>query len=260
MNELIYLQAPMVFGHRGYSDIAPENTKASFDLCIKNNIPGIETDVHRCKTGEIVITHDFNLKRVGGLDQTVEETSWSTLKTLDVGSFKGSQFKNERIILLDQLLEEYGTRFYYDIELKVPAKNTSIEMHREVYDIIKRHNLVDNVLVSSFNPIALGKFKKACHGELPTADIFCKTKDVPKFLQTGNGRFFSHSTYLKPKFTQVNEKYMERFKKKPIITWTVNTESEALNLLSLGVDGLIGNNPVILKHAVETFQKKPKGK
>jgi len=255
MNDLIYSKSPMIFGHRGYSEIAPENTKASFDLCVENQIPGIETDVHKCKTGEIVITHDFNLKRVGGLDQTVEETSWSTLKTLDVGSFKGSQFKNQRIMLLDQLLEEYSTKFYYDIELKVPAKYTSIEMHRDIYNIIKNHNLVDYVLVSSFNPIALGKFKKACHGALPTADIFCKTKDVPKFLQTGNGRFFSHSTYLKPKLTQVNASYMKRFKKKPIITWTVNTESEALNLLSLGVDGLIGNNPVLLKHALETFQQ-----
>jgi len=259
MNELIYSKAPMVFGHRGFSEIAPENTRASFDMCIENKIPGIETDVHKCKTGEIVITHDFNLKRVGGLDQTVEETSWSTLKALDVGSFKDSKFKNERILLLDQLLEEYNNKFYYDIELKVPAKYISYEMHREIFNIIKRHNLIDNILVSSFNPIALGKFKKVTHGTIPTADIFCKTKDVPKFLQTGNGRFFSHSTYLKPKLTQVNSKYMKRFKKKPIITWTVNTEVEALNLLSLGVNGLIGNNPVILKHAVEIFQNNSKG-
>ena len=256
MNELIYSKQPMIFGHRGYSEIAPENTKASFDLCIKNEIPGIETDVHLCKTGEIVVTHDFNLKRVSGLNQIVEETSWSTLKALDVGSFKDSQYKGQRIMLLDELLEEYKDKFYYDIELKVPKTYRGTELQEKTYAIIKNHNLVNSVVVSSFHPTGLKRFNIASHGEIPTADIFCISKSVPFFLRKGFGRHFSKSTYLKPEFTQVNSAYMKRFGNRPIISWTVNTNEEALRLFELGVSGVIGNNPVVLKQALIEFTKK----
>jgi len=57
---------PLLFGHRGYSLLAPENTMKAFDLCAERNIPGVELDVHLCKTGELVVIHDHNLRRLSG--------------------------------------------------------------------------------------------------------------------------------------------------------------------------------------------------
>ena len=69
-----FTQYPLLFGHRGCSRLAPENTLASFQKILDNNIPGVELDVQMCSTGEIIVLHDLNLKRTTGLDALASET------------------------------------------------------------------------------------------------------------------------------------------------------------------------------------------
>ncbi len=57
----------LLFGHRGYSSLAPENTLAAFRILLEKQIPGAELDVRRCKSGELVVTPDAPLERVTGL-------------------------------------------------------------------------------------------------------------------------------------------------------------------------------------------------
>ncbi|MCF0262600.1 MAG: hypothetical protein HUK23_06785, partial [Sphaerochaetaceae bacterium] len=115
----------LVFGHRGFSDKFPENTMMSFAACADNPaIDGVELDVHLCKSGEVVVAHDFSLKRTAGLDINIEDLTWDELKEIDVGSFKGSgcgglDFSGARVPLLEDLFRTFGDRFIYDIELKV---------------------------------------------------------------------------------------------------------------------------------------------
>ncbi|MFA6681917.1 MAG: glycerophosphodiester phosphodiesterase family protein, partial [Sphaerochaeta sp.] len=74
---------PMLFGHRGYSSLQPENTLLAFQLCIEKHIPGIELDVQLCKTGELVVVHDANMKRVSGRDALVGELTFDEIRSLD---------------------------------------------------------------------------------------------------------------------------------------------------------------------------------
>ena len=64
---------PYLFAHRGCSKDAPENTLAAFELARQRGMPGIELDIHLCKSGELIVTHDDNLRRVTGADIAVEE-------------------------------------------------------------------------------------------------------------------------------------------------------------------------------------------
>ena len=107
----------LVFGHRGFSQDYPENTMISFRNCAVNPlIDGVELDVHMCRSGEIVVAHDFSLKRTAGLDTEIEDLSFDELRDIDVGSFKGKCFSDARVPLLRDLFSEFGDRFYYDIE------------------------------------------------------------------------------------------------------------------------------------------------
>ena len=253
----------LVFGHRGFSQNYPENTMLSFSQCADNPlIDGVELDVHMCRSGEVVVAHDFSLKRTAGIDREIEDFSYDELRDIDVGSFKGPQFGDARIPLLSDLFTAFGNRFLYDIELKVKAGKVNSAMSRKVIDLISDFNLWPNILVSSFNPIALGAFRRECrlHGNVsapPMADIFAHSADIPRLLWNGAGHIVSRSSYQKPESLQVDERYLESHGL-PVITWTVNTEEEALRLLGLNrsgmkVFGLIGNDPHMLAEVVSRY-------
>lgn len=257
INDLLLDNEVLVFGHRGFSEEAPENTMASFKLCRELGIPGVELDVHLCRSGELVVAHDFSLERTAKVPGTLEEKSLAELKELDFGSFKSERYSGERIITLDELFEEFGSTFIYDIELKSREAFSNSELTSKTWNTIRDHHLEERVLCSSFNPFTLWAFNKASGRVLPTGDIFAIDDNVPKIFQRGFGRHISHSSYLKPEQSQVTVKYIQKFKEQlgyPIVAWTVNTREQAERLIGLGVDGLIGNNPRLLVECVESYQ------
>jgi len=81
---------PLVLGHRGASAEAPENTLAAFRLALAQGADGVELDVWRCSTGEVVVAHDEDTRRVAGADLRVPDAPLAALRALDVGSWKGS--------------------------------------------------------------------------------------------------------------------------------------------------------------------------
>jgi glycerophosphoryl diester phosphodiesterase len=102
---------PVLFGHRGSSFDHPENTFASFKACLDMHIDGIELDVQRCKSGELVVFHDYDLKRIAGIDRRIDELDHQELKQIDVGD-------GQHIPLLEEVLDLCRDKVLYDIELK----------------------------------------------------------------------------------------------------------------------------------------------
>src|SRR5512138_3482216 len=96
---------PLVLGHRGASADAPENTLAAFRLAMAQGADGVELDVWRCATGEVVVTHDEDTRRVAGASLRVPDAPLAALRALDVGAFAGPRFGGERMPLLSEVLE-----------------------------------------------------------------------------------------------------------------------------------------------------------
>ena len=57
---------PLVLAHRGANKVAPQNTLPAFKKAVEFNADGIETDVHLCKDGEIVIVDEFTGRLMPG--------------------------------------------------------------------------------------------------------------------------------------------------------------------------------------------------
>ena len=74
-----------ILGHRGASAEFPENTIEAFLGAAEQGADGVELDVMRCASGELVVCHDERLDRLAGLELEFARTSWRRLKTVDVG-------------------------------------------------------------------------------------------------------------------------------------------------------------------------------
>ena len=59
---------PLVIGHRGAKGHIVENTLESIEKALELGVDGIEIDVFKCKSGELVVFHDKTLNRLTGAE------------------------------------------------------------------------------------------------------------------------------------------------------------------------------------------------
>src|SRR6187455_644658 len=95
-----------IIAHRGASHDAPENTLAAFRLGYKQNADGVELDIHLTQDNQIVVMHDFDTARVGGVTNKLASQNYSELKDIEIG--KWGKWTNgtfhEKIPTLKQVL------------------------------------------------------------------------------------------------------------------------------------------------------------
>ena len=251
LNILPERKRPLIFAHRGSMSKAPENTMAAFKLAREWGIPGIELDIHRTLDGKLVVAHDDNFLRTApkgnnGGGKNIEELNYDEIKNIDAGSYLSVEWANQRVPLLEEVLEEFCPQMYVDIELKSDrTRNDALPVL--LAEKLKSFGkaIAASVTISSFNPICLGTFKKTCPG-IPAASLWANSKELPWFLRFGLGRVISGCDYLKPNFEKINRVSIFGYKKisgQMVIPWTVDDPRTAEKLIKLGCDGIVTNNP-----------------
>ncbi len=230
------------FAHRGCRTLAPENSMSSFRKARELNVPGIELDVQMCSTGELVIMHDFSTKRTTGQTHKIKNTPYDKIKELECGSHFDKKFLGEKIPQLEELFKEFGNNFFYDIEIKREVGASSKKIVEKVIALIKKYNIEDKCMISSFNPFIV---KQAVKQGFPrTSIIFSNDKDVPLFLRKGFGYKISKCNIIKPKVdilesSRINKKLLK--KNLLVMTWTVDTEAQHKAALEKNAIGICSN-------------------
>lgn len=220
-----------IYAHRGYSGKYFENSAEAFRACRDLDIYGIEIDVQLTKDGEMVVIHDEYLKRLLSVDAFVKDL---TLKEL-----KGYKYANgESPITLEEYVEIIkDTALVTNLELKTSVfEYPGIE--EKVYELFKKHDMLDRLLVSSFNHYSLLRFKELC--DLPVAALTDCTIIAPEKYLKEYGIEYYH-----PVFTSVNAEMYEALKAEGIKvnTWTVNGKIPYKILMEMEIDGIITNYP-----------------
>ena len=92
-----------LLAHRGMSEDAPENTPSAYRRAVERGF-GFECDVYLTRDGRVFSFHDPTLKRIAGIDKRCADCTWDEVKDLDVGSWKGKKWANERPCLFEDIL------------------------------------------------------------------------------------------------------------------------------------------------------------
>ncbi len=232
-----------ILGHRGASADFPENTLEAFRGAIAQGADGVELDVMRCSTGELVVCHDEWLDRLAGLHWEVRATSWAKLSRVDVGTHRG--FACARIPLLDQVFDALPSEATVNVELKCETVD-DFGLSVAVGQKITERQLSERVLISSFNPLCLLRLARAFPA-LPRG--FLLDPDRAWLPQAWLWLPVTARTSVHPHFSQVTPARVRRWHAQgwQVASWTVDDPGEAARLQSLGVEWIITNRPAALR-------------
>ncbi|WP_394346648.1 glycerophosphodiester phosphodiesterase [Robertkochia marina] len=135
-------EKPMVIGHRGAKGHVAENTMASIAKALELGVDGIEIDVFRIRSGEVVVFHDDYLGRLTDQTGKIEDL---TLEELQKVRVKG----NYRIPTLEEVLHYLDGRVLLNIELK--GSGTAAPVYHTLERYLGKSGWThDNLLISSF--------------------------------------------------------------------------------------------------------------
>lgn len=235
-----------ILGHRGASADFPENTLEAFEGAVRQGADGVELDVMRCATGELVVCHDERLDRLAGVPWEVATTPWRKLKTADVGSRLG--FAPARIPLLEEVFELVPDDFVVNVELKCDVmddRGLSVAVGR----YLEERGLGSRVFVSSFNPLCLVRLARACPSLKRGFLIDPERAWVP---QVWGWLPIVAKTSVHPHFSACTPARVNAWHERgwQVAAWTVDDPDEARSLRAMGVEWLITNRPAAMRAAL----------
>ncbi len=230
---------PLVLGHRGASAEAPENTLAAFRLAMEEGADGVELDVWRCATGEVVVVHDEDTRRTAGETLAVPEAPWPTLRGLDAGAWKGERFRGERIPLLAEALEALPGALV-NVELK--GRPGDHRVAEAAAHVIRQAGAAERVIVSSFRLGLLAAFRRAAP---EVARGFLFEGSWMWRLRAGLAPRVVGAGAVHPQASLVTPAGASRWRRRglAIVAWTVDEPAEVGRLAALGASALITNVP-----------------
>ena len=246
---------PMIIGHRGYSSKAPENTLSAFTLIREHGIGGVELDVHRCGSGEIVVIHDDSLQRVAGTALPIATTPFDQLREHDVGRWFDKKFAGEQVPLLEDVFEVLGGSCFIDIEIKhyrSPASRPREGgVEAEVARLIRHHGLERRCIVSSFNPYIVRRVR-AFDRAIVVGAIYGSGRDVTSLLRRSASHVLSGARVMKPHHRNATGSRIRRMHRfgRLVMPWTVDDEDLARSLAGWGADAIITNRPGEIRDAL----------
>ncbi len=176
-------QRPLIFGHRGTTVRAPENTLAAFDCAAQAGADGVEFDVHLSADGVPVVIHDATLDRTTTGSGPVGALDAAALERLDAGSRFGPGFVDQRLPTLAAVLARCRSHgLAINIEFK-PAGSTAAHeklVAAVIAEIERSWPLAarpDSLICSSFHPEILALLKQA-RPHWPRGLLFAEGQDA----------------------------------------------------------------------------------
>lgn len=230
---------PIVFAHRGFSGLYPENTLLAFRKALEAGATGIELDVQLSKDGEVFVIHDEKFDRTTDSHGLLIEHTSTEIKRLSAGSWFDEQFSKEEVPLLKEVLELIkDSQVILNIELKTGIIDY-VDLEEKVLELTHLYQIHHQTVYSSFNHYSLQKLKQldstAKIGLLYMSGIFEAWKYAKRV-----GADALHPLFYAVRPDFVASSHNEGLE---VNTYTVNDKETMKLMIQTGVDGIITDYP-----------------
>lgn len=132
----------IIVAHRGVSGgNIPCNTLTAYEIALMQGADMIETDVNITSDGKLVILHPKMEQQHLGFSGCINDMTWDEVSRLRYINYDGAPTQHD-LCTFDDLLEQFKGRCYINID-----KYWSNPV--EIYKTVKRHNMLDQIVVKS---------------------------------------------------------------------------------------------------------------
>lgn len=236
---------PLVIAHRGSSGERPENTFPAFERAIEQSADMIETDLHLSRDGIVVIHHDAELERLGEQGEIRDRTA-SELAAMNAAP--GVSLAEKMPTLLE-LLDGFGERMQFNLELKVGLNDVAYEgLEDIVVSAVEARGLMPRMLFSSFYDAVLARLR--ARSAAARIALLVSPRAPVAIFERAAGVF---AEAINPDVRLVTQKLVEEAHAAGlrVYPYTANESAEMARLLDCGVDGIITNHPARLHDLLE---------
>jgi len=245
MNDIRTHDDVAVIAHRGAAGKAPENTLASVRQAMEDGADWIEIDVQESIDGEVVVIHDSDFMKLAGMDLKVWDSTLKELRKIDVGSWFGPEFSAERVPTLAKVLEETRGQARVLIELKYYGHDQQLE--QRVVDIVEEAGMVDDIAIMSLKHSGIKKF----HTLRPDWVVgLLSSKAIGNLFDLDVDFLAVNMGMATPGFVR-----SAQLANKQVFVWTVNDLVSMSRMMSLGVDGIITDEPELARNVLTEHSK-----
>ena len=225
----------VISAHRAGPPPAPENTLSALESAIAERADMTEIDVQLTADGVPVIVHDIDFMRVAGDPRRVAEVEYEEVADLVQLPDDGSPAGERRLATLGEFLDRARDRIGLMIELKYYGFDAELAevVVREVYEaemagqavimslnlqaIRQMRRIAPDMRLGFVSAIAIGDLSL-----LPVDFIAVARRSItPALLRRADAQGIE------------------------VHAWTVNSAAEMAELIDLGVDGLITDDPAL---------------
>ncbi|GAB2804406.1 glycerophosphodiester phosphodiesterase [Halomonas shantousis] len=235
-----------VTAHRGSSMKAPENTLAAIEQAIADGADYIEMDVRLLKDGNIVLSHDRNLRRLTGFDQDLRELTLDEVRETDVGSWFGDAFIGERLATFEEAIELSQGRVDLYVELK-PDQGETTRLAEAVIARLRQHDILDSSVIASLDPAVINEVERLAPEVRTTLFL--------QFLLPG-ALFTTDADIIGLRHTQATPDTVRDVHRsgRELHVWTVNDTGAMSRYVDMGVDNIITDRPDALADLLDERQ------
>lgn len=244
-----------MIAHRGYSLVAPENTILSYRKAIEAGADMLELDINLTSDGELVMIHDYRLERTTNGKGFVHDLTLTDIKLLDAGYQFKPYIKGTTIPTTEETIKlaiETGIKMCF--EIKGGEVDRAKIIAQKLMDLFKKYNAFEWASISSYYPEASAVARQLCpelvitRERLPDDSKF----DLPEAIKQAN---ILNSPIMLSDFHTIDKKAVEGLHNAGIAMWAWNPfeRSEIEQVISYGVDGIMGDNPEVARKLVDAL-------
>lgn len=210
----MHQRPPYLISHRGRAGHAlVENTIEACETALEQGANGLEVDVQLCGSGELIVFHDFSLKRFFNKRRFTWSTPLRELRVLSRNETETPFY----IPTLNEFIEHFKGTVPVNLDAKVFIPFFG-PLAKYLVRSIKASGFRSQFWVSSFNPFFL-RMVKHNGMDIQTGFLFSRFDLLRKWSEP-----LWHSDFWHPKAHLVDDAFMElaRTHDKKVFTWTVN--------------------------------------